>query len=62
MVIFSQLNHRNIVKLLGCCLETEIPILVYEYVPNGTLFEQIHHPSEDFSITWKMCLQIASEF
>lgn len=61
VVILSQINHRNIVQLLGCCLETEVPLLVYEFIPNGTLGQHIHNPSEDFYITWKMRLQIASE-
>ncbi|GMG99902.1 hypothetical protein Nepgr_001742 [Nepenthes gracilis] len=61
VVIVSQVNHRNVVTLLGCCLETEVPLLVYEFIPNGTLSQHIHSPSEDFRITWNMRLQIAVE-
>ncbi|KAL8171385.1 hypothetical protein V2J09_023189 [Rumex salicifolius] len=61
VVILSQINHRNVVQLFGCCLETEVPMLVYEYVPNGTLYQHIHNPSEDFHVGWKMRFQIAME-
>ncbi|GLT38244.1 hypothetical protein SLA2020_125050 [Shorea laevis] len=61
VVILTQLNHRNIVKLLGCCLETEVPLLVYEFIPNGTLFQYIHDENEDFPLTWERRLTIAAE-
>ncbi|KAB5568538.1 hypothetical protein DKX38_002331 [Salix brachista] len=61
VVVLYQINHRNVVKLLGCCLETEVPLLVYEYVANGTLFDHIHDKSKVSAFTWEIRLKIASE-
>lgn len=54
--ILCQVNHRSLVHLLGCCVELEQPIMVYEYIENGTLYERLRGKR---LLSWKNRLQVA---
>jgi len=62
IVILSQTIHRNVVRLLGCCLESETPMLVYEFISNGTLYDHIHgNNNRRLSLPWDSRLKIGME-
>ncbi|XP_002966230.2 wall-associated receptor kinase-like 20 isoform X2 [Selaginella moellendorffii] len=59
VAILSQVNHRNLLRLMGCCVDSDVPILVYEYIPNGNLFEHLH--KRPGVLSWSNRLTIAIE-
>ncbi|KAJ8444441.1 hypothetical protein Cgig2_005963 [Carnegiea gigantea] len=59
--VLSQIKHQNVVRFLGCCFETPEPLLVYEFIPNGTLSDHIHNNGNIPRMSWSTRLNIAAE-
>ncbi|EEE61687.1 hypothetical protein OsJ_16160 [Oryza sativa Japonica Group] len=58
----SRVQHRNLVKLYGCCLESNNPLLVYEYMDNGSLDKALFGTGKlniDWPARFGICLGIA---
>ena len=60
VIIQSQVIHKNIVRLIGCCLEVEAPILVYEFLCSGSL-DDILHGQNKVPLNLGVRLSIAAE-
>ena len=59
--LLSSVTHPNLVRLLGCCIDSGEKILVYEYMPNGTLAQQLQRESSRPGLPWTVRLSIAAD-
>lgn len=59
--VLSQVNHRSLVRLLGCCVDLEQPLMVYEFIPNGTLADHLYGVMSQPQLPWRRRLAIARQ-
>nr|QEM38991.1 Sr60 [Triticum monococcum] len=61
LIALARANHDNIMCLLGCCVESGERVLVYEFMINGTLHDQLHErsPMAATMLSWPSRLTIA---
>jgi serine/threonine protein kinase len=54
-----RISHSNLVRLVGCCLETDVPVLVFEFVPRGSLYSVLHGVGKMLPLSLSVRLDIA---
>ncbi|XP_034569920.2 putative wall-associated receptor kinase-like 16 [Setaria viridis] len=54
-----RISHTNLVRLVGCCLETDVPMLVFEFVPRGSLHSVLHGAGKTLPLSMPVRLDSA---
>ncbi|XP_040987332.1 G-type lectin S-receptor-like serine/threonine-protein kinase At1g11410 [Juglans microcarpa x Juglans regia] len=56
--LIAKLQHRNLVKMIGCCIQGEEKMLIYEYMSNKSLNFFVFDPIRSSSLNWSKRFEI----
>ncbi|KAM0935038.1 putative protein kinase RLK-Pelle-LRR-XI-1 family [Dioscorea sansibarensis] len=59
MKVLSSVKHRNLVKVAGYCVKDGFGMIIYEYMPGGTLFDTLHDRKTQVALDWETRHRIA---
>ncbi|CAN6457827.1 unnamed protein product [Victoria cruziana] len=54
----ADVQHSNLVRIIACCVQAEEKILIYEYMPNGSLDTHLFDPNKRAKLDWQTRFRI----
>uniref|UniRef100_A0A8I6WIZ7 Protein kinase domain-containing protein n=1 Tax=Hordeum vulgare subsp. vulgare TaxID=112509 RepID=A0A8I6WIZ7_HORVV len=58
LIVHREINHKNVVRLVGYCIDENALMVVMEYIPKGNLSNILHHDSSPIALDTRLRIAI----